>query len=261
MRRKNIQNPDQLELFSLDASREVESSTATDNAAQDQEAPPKLINDDNFEDPSIELSEGDISNGDSDTEQVVITIPDDGGKTVGKTLRETRERLNLSISAVAEATRIRADYIEYLEADDFQKLPAASIYTKSYLKSLCREYDLPYEALRDKYENSSHKKRTPAPITVSDRILPQTRENPPEEQPAVPDKDADYESALKLAWVITGLVFSVAVIVLVYVIGSRDGINVKQGSELNTVITDSDLERFIPPEQLTFEELPLDGQD
>ncbi len=43
--------------------------------------------------------------------------------SVGKTLREARERLGLSIADVASQTKIPARQIEALEADDFQHLP------------------------------------------------------------------------------------------------------------------------------------------
>jgi len=53
-------------------------------------------------------------------------------KSIGVALREAREARNLSLEQVSRATRIHADVLRALEADDTSKLGA--VYTKSFLR-------------------------------------------------------------------------------------------------------------------------------
>ena len=42
---------------------------------------------------------------------------------------------------------------DFLEEDELQKLPQATIYTKSYIRSLCRLYKIDTETLINKFEH------------------------------------------------------------------------------------------------------------
>jgi cytoskeletal protein RodZ len=55
-------------------------------------------------------------------------------KTVGETLRETRLERGITISEVEHGTKIRAKFLEAIEADDFVKLPSLS-YAKGFVKN------------------------------------------------------------------------------------------------------------------------------
>ncbi|MBU1167284.1 helix-turn-helix domain-containing protein [Patescibacteria group bacterium] len=54
-------------------------------------------------------------------------------RTVGEVLKVGRERRRYTLEHVAKELRIRKTYLELLEADKFDKLPA-EIYTKNYLR-------------------------------------------------------------------------------------------------------------------------------
>lgn len=59
--------------------------------------------------------------------------------SVGNTLRQARERQGLSLEAIAEQTRIKAQYLQALEADDFESLPGrffARSFTNQYANRL-----------------------------------------------------------------------------------------------------------------------------
>ena len=59
--------------------------------------------------------------------------------SLGKTLREAREHLGLSIADVAHQTKFASRQIEALEADDFQNLPEMPFvrgFVRSYAKIL-----------------------------------------------------------------------------------------------------------------------------
>ncbi len=53
--------------------------------------------------------------------------------TIGQQLKQARLARNLSLEKVVQATRIRAHYLEALEADDFESIPSAA-QTRGFLK-------------------------------------------------------------------------------------------------------------------------------
>lgn len=55
-------------------------------------------------------------------------------KTIGEILREEREYHRLSLEALAKRTRIRQEYLQALERNEFQALPAAA-FVKGYIKT------------------------------------------------------------------------------------------------------------------------------
>lgn len=57
--------------------------------------------------------------------------------TLGEKLREAREARGISISEVAEQTRISALYLEGIEADDYRTLPGG-IFNKGFVKSYAK---------------------------------------------------------------------------------------------------------------------------
>src|SRR5204862_6437338 len=58
-------------------------------------------------------------------------------QTLGEKLRHAREERGISISEVAEQTRISALYIESIEKDNYKPLPGA-IFNKGFLKSYAK---------------------------------------------------------------------------------------------------------------------------
>ncbi len=61
--------------------------------------------------------------------------------TAGQLLQEGRVRAGLSIDQVSISTKIKNTYIEYMERDDFGKLPA-SVYVNAYTRALCSLYNI-----------------------------------------------------------------------------------------------------------------------
>ena len=60
----------------------------------------------------------------------------------GADLREIRNELGVAIEKIHQETKIRLDYLNYMEEDKKEKLPVAVFlrgFVKSYLKSLCIE--------------------------------------------------------------------------------------------------------------------------
>ncbi|GEM_PF-5045319 len=59
--------------------------------------------------------------------------------TSGQILQEGRVRSGLSIDQVSQKTKIKKNFLEALERDDFQNLPAP-VYVNAYVRSLCDLY-------------------------------------------------------------------------------------------------------------------------
>ena len=65
---------------------------------------------------------------------------------VGYTLRQERERQNLSINDIEEGTSIRSAYIEAIENGEYDKLPGA-IYTKGFIKNYAKFLEMDVDAI------------------------------------------------------------------------------------------------------------------
>ena len=61
--------------------------------------------------------------------------------SVGEQLRKARESRRLTVSQVADATKIKSDHITALEESDFSPF-SAPVYIRGYTKSLARHYKL-----------------------------------------------------------------------------------------------------------------------
>ena len=71
---------------------------------------------------------------------------------VGYTLRQERERQNLSISDIEQGTSIRALYIEAIENGEYDKLPGA-IYTKGFIKNYAKFLEMDVDAVVKEFAN------------------------------------------------------------------------------------------------------------
>jgi cytoskeleton protein RodZ len=87
----------------------------------------------------------------SDKNAVGISPVDDANVvTVGKCLQSAREALQLSVEHVANALHITPTYVNLIEKNQFQKLPAA-IFTRGYIKSYARLLNLPIDEMMSLY--------------------------------------------------------------------------------------------------------------
>lgn len=71
---------------------------------------------------------------------------------VGYTLRQERERQNLSISDIEQGTSIRALYIEAIENGEYDKLPGA-IYTKGFIKNYAKFLEIDVDSVVKEFTN------------------------------------------------------------------------------------------------------------
>jgi len=76
----------------------------------------------------------------------------------GADLKTIRDELGVAIEAIHHETKIRLDYLNYMEADEIKKLPAAVFlkgFVKAYLKSLCIE---PADEITSRYMSGLNRK-------------------------------------------------------------------------------------------------------
>ena len=74
---------------------------------------------------------------------------------IGDTLREARERQNLSIKDIEKGTSIRALYIESIEKGEFDKLPG-NAYTKGFIRSYANFLKLDADACVRQYNEENN---------------------------------------------------------------------------------------------------------
>ena len=70
---------------------------------------------------------------------------------VGYTLRQERERQNLSINDIEQGTSIRAVYIEAIENGEYEKLPG-TVYAKGFIKNYAKFLEMDAELVAKEFE-------------------------------------------------------------------------------------------------------------
>lgn len=94
---------------------------------------------------------------------------------VGYTLRQERERQNLSIEDIEQGTSIRALYIEAIENGEYDKLPG-NVYTKGFIKNYAKFLDMDVDALVKEFQSDIAELSEPETPPVEDTAqAPQTK--------------------------------------------------------------------------------------
>ena len=91
---------------------------------------------------------------------------------VGYTLRQERERQNLSIGDIEQGTSIRADYIEAIENGEYDKLPG-KVYTKGFIKNYAKFLGLDADAVGKEFAADMNEiESTPEPAPEIEESAP-----------------------------------------------------------------------------------------
>lgn len=86
----------------------------------------------------------------------IEVAPKEEGLTVGGTLRKQRISMNVSVDKIAKDLRISKAYIEAIESDNFEVIPAAP-YVRVYVKTIAEYLSLNPEKLLKQISNGSDK--------------------------------------------------------------------------------------------------------
>jgi len=101
--------------------------------------------------------------------------------TLGEWLRQSREGLGSTIEEAAAATRIRARFLEALEAGDFAAFPGGDVQLRGFLRIYARFLVLPPDVVLARYD-AEVRGTEPAPAGVSEEKQP----SPPVQAPTRP---------------------------------------------------------------------------
>jgi hypothetical protein len=121
---------------------------------------------------------------------------------LGNTLKQARESRELPLREIEWATKIKASYLEALEAEDFDRLPAP-VYARGFLRTYARFLDLDPEPLVAEYNQNA----TSATEIVSTR-------------PAVKPDPRPF--AITPGMIVAGVMIVIAAVFLLYVKGQFD---------------------------------------
>ena len=191
-------------------------------------------------------------------DDIVISIQDDDKLSIGDQLRNARLKRQLSLDEIADSTRIQRHFIDALENNDFSQLPEATIFTKSFIKALCREYDLNTEHLIAEFEKAGYVSRRSDEADVSPHKFYYKGKSKPK-------RTGEKPATLKLAWLIAFLILSVAVIILIHVVNNENSENSNARhpgtGDTETYITEDDLLQFIVPEEIELRVLPIPEEE
>ncbi|OZB03921.1 MAG: hypothetical protein B7X54_08930 [Idiomarina sp. 34-48-12] len=87
------------------------------------------------------------------------------GETPGQIFREAREAKGLSTQQVADNLRLRKIVVEYMEADDYDKLSSPT-YVRGYLRSLSKALDVNEARVFEAYSKMGFGEVPPSTITM-----------------------------------------------------------------------------------------------
>ncbi len=122
-------------------------------------------------------------------------------RTVARALRDARESRQYSVAQVSQKTKIPREFIENIENQAAASLPKP-VYTKSYIRQLCREYGLDAAPLLEEYRlateggttapdgtvKSEPNRKENATTGLRNGPVPRPRPTNPEEKNAMSDK-------------------------------------------------------------------------
>jgi cytoskeletal protein RodZ len=86
--------------------------------------------------------------------------------TIGQKLRQARTERGVELSEVERATKIRAKFLEAMEGDRWEELPAP-VYARGFLDIYARYLGLDHEALLEEYRRTVEGEREEQPIPDS----------------------------------------------------------------------------------------------
>lgn len=77
-------------------------------------------------------------------------------QTIGEKLSEKRQRSGILLREAAENTKIRGEFLEFLENNQFDRIPLADVYKRGFLKIYARFLQLDVERLLSDYNTQTN---------------------------------------------------------------------------------------------------------
>ena len=95
-------------------------------------------------------------------------------QTLGERLQEARQRLGVTLREAAEFTKIRTDYLQAMEANQFESIPLADVYKRGFVKVYAK-----YLRLDDEKAGADFNRHAAPPRPRVVRSMPPGRKSPP----------------------------------------------------------------------------------
>ena len=179
---------------------------------------------------------------------------------VGEVLRAERERRQLTIHDIEEATSIRALYIEAIEEGNYDKLPG-DVYTKGFIKNYSTFLNLDAESLTKQFVEERTPEPTPEEVIAGDndssnkkipQEVPTEKIDPPKLRRRRSHSDSDSVSSKLVAAVV--LIAAIAGCAW-YFFASSDG-EIADNDSKPKIEQSATEEGILPPGQTVEEQKP-----
>ena len=139
---------------------------------------------------------------------------------VGYTLRQERERQNLSIDDIEQGTSIRAVYIEYIENGEYDELPGA-VYTKGFIKNYAKFLGMNVDSVIKEFNSDMAELNAEKEAVEAQKAAEaeQITETPIEFKPVKPNKKPIGHSIQDSGSKSSGLLIVAAVVLIAAIAG------------------------------------------
>ncbi|MGA0132771.1 MAG: helix-turn-helix domain-containing protein [Opitutales bacterium] len=87
-------------------------------------------------------------------------------QTLGERLQEARQRLGVTLREAAEFTKIRTDYLQAMEAGQFESIPLADVYKRGFVKLYAKYLRLDEEKAASDFNAHHSLKASRRPLDV-----------------------------------------------------------------------------------------------
>ncbi len=139
---------------------------------------------------------------------------------VGYTLRQERERQNLTIEDVEEGTSIRALYIEAIENGEYDKMPG-TVYTKGFIKNYAKFLGLdPDATVKEFMGDIAELSAETEPPATEETTEQEPEKKPEQQQPVKQDKKTLGYSIQHESNRFSGILIIAAVVLIAVLAGS-----------------------------------------
>lgn len=151
-------------------------------------------------------------------------------KSIGKTLREAREQLSLSIEDVAKSTKIHPYKLTAIEEDDRNLLPAR-VFAIGLIKSYARELKMDMKLIDELCQKAYAKESsTPADNPLTPTTSPPSQEPPQETQPV-----GLFQISKPFAFLLS-LAFILALLLSIYFVAQKMESYSQEEAQANSIL-------------------------
>ncbi len=118
-------------------------------------------------------------------------------QSLGERLQEARQRLGVTVREAADVTKVRGDYLQAMEANQFESIPLADVYKRGFVKIYAKYLRLDEEKAVADFNTHHSVRASRRPLDLGTDA---------EEAPSAPL--ASSMSKDSLIWMVIGVTFA-----------------------------------------------------